>query len=483
MADALADKHASLQDEAIAVYEAVQHLARGHGLEAVQRYIDTVCGRMQDAHSPEHQIAVRLNETLLVANAAHRPSPQIAQAMQAASDSPDHSAPLGPRRLIVGHHKGPGVAVYVSESLTNIRRALRAEVLMRLAVLAGLGLVAAGVVNAVLLKIVARPLRQLATTVDRIAHGELGIQAGRFDSWEMQELAHAVDAMSRSLAENDRRRQGQMAKARQIQEHLLPSGAEVPGLTLACLFRPAEDIAGDYYDFVPLPDGTWLICLADVTGHGVPAAMGAAMLKTLLQHAAEHHADPERILKSINARFKAALPSGYFASVFLARWHPASLLLEYASAGHEPGLLLSLTERPHELRATGLPVGIQPEATWETRRLPVRPGNRLLLTTDGASETTDPQDRLFGRDRLTAAFSQTRGDSLSAAVEHIGRELSLHRAGTPPTDDLTLLILEVDRPHAEARGENAGPRAAATCSQTDAAPARKRRAAVEQGGL
>ena len=109
-----------------------------------------------------------------------------------------------------------------------------------------------------------------------------------------------------------------------------------------------------------------------VAGHGVPAAHGAATLKTLLAQAGERHADPAEILAHVDPRFAAASAPGTFATMFLAAWRPASGRLVYASAGHEPGLLLSADGHVRELGATGLPLGVGDDTRWEAAAVPVR---------------------------------------------------------------------------------------------------------------
>ena len=390
MADHFADKHAALDDEAIAVHQAVAHLLRGHGIEDVQQYVDTVCSAMRDSRSPGHHIVVGFRRTDTLCSRR-----RIAAACRCAEgrcSNPNRQISFDGKQLVVGSQSGAGVTVYISEYLTNIRRAIRREVLWQSGILAGLALLAAVIVNVTLVKLVTRPLQSLASVVTEIAGGRFGNQVSPFGNSELDDLAQAVNSMSRSLAENELRRQRQMQRAREIQEHLLPKQFNIPGMKAAALYRPAEDVAGDYYDVFPLPDGTWLICVADVVGHGVPAAMGAAMLKMLVANAVEHHADPGEVLDYINRRFVAASLPGYFASVFLARWHPQTLRLDYANAGHEPGLLYS-AGGVTSLKATGLFVGVDDELTWETQTRLVHPGERLLIMTDGVVEAADAEHR------------------------------------------------------------------------------------------
>ena len=449
LAERIADKHIALQEEALTMTQAIRRLRR-HGLQTVQQYIDDVCGHMRESHSPGHHIAVVIGERVLQAVVHHRSSREMVEAMRRAAAAPNHRARFGQRELVVGAVEEGDVTVYVSEYLTNLRRALHAEYWFRLLAIAGLGLLAAAVVDAVLLRVIVKPTAELAATIRRIGSGELGIQTRGFQSAEYAYLGRAINEMSRSLAEVEQHRQREMARARRIQEHLLPAQTDVPGLTLACLFEPAEVVAGDYYDIVPLPDGCWLLCVADVTGHGVPAAMVATMLKTFVTHAVEHHTDPGDILAFVNARFTAVALPEHFASMLLARWNPAAAELDYASAGHEPPLFLS-GDQVRELRATGLLLGAVGEAVYPAQHLEVSTGDRLLLTTDGASETRNPDGKIFGRGRLGELFRAYRTDPLDVAVRRIADELVRYRAERPLEDDLTLLAVEFTTCGGEAR--------------------------------
>lgn len=97
-----------------------------------------------------------------------------------------------------------------------------------------------------------------------------------------------------------------MARAERIQQHLLPHDLNSPGLRVTHLFQPADTIAGDFFDRIELPNGDVVFCVADVTGHGVAAALTASMLKSLLSNAAEDFSDPAEILASVNNRLVTA---------------------------------------------------------------------------------------------------------------------------------------------------------------------------------
>lgn len=439
MNEEVREKQAGLNDEAIAIHAAVSHLSRDHNAQAVQSYIDTVCRRMCEKGAPDHHIVVRLKDETLQAHGHLEATPETLEAAAAGMNSADTAEQLG---LVAGSHNADDIGVIVSESLVNIRRATRRDVLTQLVVLAILGLVAAGVVSLVLLRIVSAPLDQLLATVEQIAAGELGVESPECGSREMQQLSAAVNSMSRTLQSSDDERRAQMKKAQRIQQHLLPNGIQIPGLQTGHVFEPADTVAGDYYDFLPLPDGSWLICVADVTGHGVPAAMGAAMLKSLLLAACEQPPfEPQAVLTEINRRFAITVLPGNFASMFLGRWQPESRELSWASAGHEPGVLLTESGRLDQLSSTGLLLGIDPDAEWQQRSVTLAEGDRVLLFSDGATETRSPDGDLFGRELLTARFSQFSSLTPEAALKRIGELLDVHRVEGPQSDDLTLVLL------------------------------------------
>jgi serine phosphatase RsbU (regulator of sigma subunit) len=444
IADRVVQTHLALEDEAKTLLPALLHL-RPQGTRAIQEYVDTVCGQMQDASSPGHHIGARVDDVELQATAHHRESPELFVAMQAAAQSPTHRARFGTEELVVGSSRNDHVGVYVSEYLTNIQRSARGQALLRLARIMLLAVVATIVVNLVFLRMAAKPLEKLVATVREIAKGRLGIQAGPFHAAELEYLAKEINSMSVSLAEVERRRCQEMAKARRIQEHLLPQQVAVPRLSVSHLYQPATEVAGDYYDILQLPDGTWLLCIADVAGHGVPAAMSATMLKTFLLHAAEYQVSPDHLLSFVNDRFTAISLEEVFASMLLVRWNPESAMLEYASAGHEIAWLVSMKNGSlRKLSSTGLLLGISPGATWTTDTIVMAPGDRLLMVTDGVTEAFDGRSEPFGRDRLSDLFLQCSTSPLPETIRRLDEALTAYREGRPPTDDTTVLAIQFD---------------------------------------
>ncbi len=438
----VAAKHQALHEEVETLLPAILQM-RHAGRDAVQAYIDGVCGRMRDTVSPGHHIAVGLGEEVLQAMIHDRDSPEIFAAMRAAANSPTHQAGFGDERMVAASSRQADVAVYASEFVTHIRRAAQRRVFHRLFRGVLLFLATAVVINVTFSRLASKPLRQLVETVRKIERGELGTRAGPFRTDELRYLSEAVNSMSVSLAEVERRRREEMARARHIQEQLLPEKVEVSGLRFAHLYRPADDVAGDYYDILPLRDGSWLACIADVTGHGVAAALSATMLKAFLQEATEQLCEPREILRFVNHRLAVLCRTENFASMAVVRCDLASHTLQYASAGHESGLLLAADGQLTELPSTGILLGILDEPDWGTQTLAFGPADRLLLATDGVTEAMDARQQMFGRQRLADQWQAARKRSIDEAIDRIARALDVHTANGPSNDDVTLLALEI----------------------------------------
>jgi len=302
--------------------------------------------------------------------------------------------------------------------------------------------VAAVVVNLVFLRVAAKPLEALVRAVRQIARGRFGIQIAPFRTAELRYLAEAINAMSSSLAALDSERRQQMAKARRIQQHLLPAAMHAPGVEIVQFYQSASEVAGDYYDILRLADESWLVCVADVTGHGIPAALEAVMLKALLVQASEQSGDIARVLEFINRRFMALCLPEDFASMALFRWDPKTALVEYGSAGHEPAWFLSASGELRKLCSTGTLLGIQEEGSWDVERFQVNPRDRLLLLTDGVTEAFNPEGQLLGRERVAGLFRDARSVSAADALGRIDDALNLYRKGQTAVDDATAVLVE-----------------------------------------
>lgn len=434
------EKTAALDQEAMTLHQAVVGL--GTDAAGVQGLIDRVCERMSETASPGHHIVVEANGRVFQSRAHHRDSDEVVAAIRAAAAAPERRATHRGADLVAGVHTEAGVTVYIAERLDDIRQEVRGQVVVRSVGLLVFGAALALGVNLLIHRIVSRPLRRLVRAIDAVRAGRLGEQAGPFGTYELDRLAGAVNEMSRTLADEADRRKLALAKARQVQQNLLPRPGQIaPGVELAAIHRPAETVAGDFYDVLPLPDGTVVCCVADVIGHGVPAAMVAAILKVLILDAVEVDADPGQVVRRVNRRFAAVAPADCFATLLVARWCPARQNLWFASAGHEAGLLLTGSDPPKSLDSTGTMLGVMPDGTWETVTVPAPPGSVLVCLTDGVTEAMDADGTQFGRDRLGEAIGSVGAAAPERIVAGVDEAVRRHLGGLTPADDYTLVAV------------------------------------------
>jgi phosphoserine phosphatase RsbU/P len=201
---------------------------------------------------------------------------------------------------------------------------------------------------------------------------------------------------------------------------------------------------GDFYDVAVLADGGVVVLVADVSGHGVPAALIASMVKVAFGAGLRETADPGAILRAMNTTLCGMFERSYVTAACIVIW-PDGGSLTYALAGHPPPLLLPERDgRVVVLDERGLFLGFTPSATYTTSTVPIGSRARLIVYSDGVTETPAADDDLFGIDRLSrlAALERERppdsfADTLMAALENFAGRKGL------PHDDVTLVVIDI----------------------------------------
>ena len=436
------EKHADLLDEAITVLPGVLHL-KSHGSDAVQKYIDSICARMDDKNSPEHHIAIRIGGNLyLQANTEHLVSKERLAAIFAATNGQTTGLRLQEDDLLVASYTEKDTQIIVSENVSQLRSAVFGDELFRLIGIGLMGIIADAVVNLLLVRLIGQPLELLSEQVRLVGKGDFETRTPPFGTRELNFLSSEINAMSVSLAAADRDRKSRLQKARDIQQNLLPHDVEIPGVDIAITYCPAEEVGGDYLDILPQGENRWLICVADATGHGVPAAMSAAMLKTLLLQASERSDSPAEILREMNRIFMQVQIFGDFASLILIEIDFETESLKYANAGHDPAWWIDASSDVMELTATGTLLGIDDDASWEEVTFDVTPKSRLAISTDGITETFGSDDEMFSKERLLETLLSSPHQTVGETNERARQAVNAHRGAGEQTDDVTLLLME-----------------------------------------
>jgi phosphoserine phosphatase RsbU/P len=237
--------------------------------------------------------------------------------------------------------------------------------------------------------------------------------------------------------------------ARQIQSSTLPREVpKLPSLEIAARYVPMSAVAGDFYDFLVIDENHVGILVADVTGHGVPAALIASMLKVAFSAQMEHAADPAHVLTGLNralcGKFEAHFVTAAYVFADLERG-----VLRYAGAGHPPLMLASRSSGSvRQIEENGLMLGLFPEATYTSMEIPLDAGDRCLLYTDGVFEAMNATQEEFSKPRL-AQFLKTHADQAAESftrslLEEVSRWAG-HGNGRRQDDDITVLTLDFAR--------------------------------------
>ncbi len=233
----------------------------------------------------------------------------------------------------------------------------------------------------------------------------------------------------------------EMETARRIQTSILPrSLPRVPGVSLAARYQPMSAVAGDLYDVVARDSGLGVF-VADVCGHGVPAALVASMVKAAFAAQAPHAEDPRRVLAAVNRTLCRSLEDAYVTAAY-AWLDLRSSRLAYASAGHPP-LLVRGWRGVEVLAENGLMMGVRSEVEYPSTSRVLVPGDRLVLYTDGAIEAFSPGGELFEVRRLIDLLETSR-DEADGFADAVLARLAAWRGGGAATDDLTLLVLDIE---------------------------------------
>jgi len=260
---------------------------------------------------------------------------------------------------------------------------------------------------------------------------------------QISSALHSAQVYAQTLAHETVARE--LAMAGQIQASFLPSELpDVAGWQLAATLKPAREISGDFYDFIPLPHGRLGIVIADVSDKGMGAALYMALSSTLFRtYATEYHTRPELVLSIANGRILSDARAGLFVTVFYGILDPATGTLTYCNAGHNPPYLLSAQDRDtvQTLPKTGMVLGVVEDATWKKETVRLAPGDVLVLYTDGVTDAEDEQGTFFGLERLLQIAQANLGRSAQDTQDALLAGVHEFMGDAPQFDDITLVIV------------------------------------------
>jgi sigma-B regulation protein RsbU (phosphoserine phosphatase) len=239
--------------------------------------------------------------------------------------------------------------------------------------------------------------------------------------------------------------------AREIQTWLLPGAPpQIPGISVAYATRPANTVAGDYYDVFPRPGKTAeenrvMFAVADVAGKSIPAAMLMATFQASLKTLSTAQVALSELVENMNKYACSNSQGGLrFTTAFLAEYDVARRIFTYINAGHNNPILRRSSGLIERLDVGGLPIGIQPEAKYESASIALAPGDWLIIFTDGLVEAVNARDEEFDEPRLLSALEASVSITPKELLDRLMASLDLFVGSTPQHDDVTCLLVKAE---------------------------------------
>jgi sigma-B regulation protein RsbU (phosphoserine phosphatase) len=318
-----------------------------------------------------------------------------------------------------------------------------------LALLAAAAAVLAAVALAfVLASTVSRPVRSLIGFMNRVGAGDLDAKAEFGGSREFRRLADALNQMIGDLRDRLRLRHS-LGVAMVVQQRLLPARPpQVRGLDVAGHSTYCDETGGDYFDFLVLdrasPDAV-LVALGDVMGHGVAAALVMAGVRAVLRDRVDADGHMADLMGRLNRLISADHQGERFMTMHLSVIDGRTQTMRWVSAGHDPAIIYDpATDRFDEVGEGELPLGVMDETEYsEHTHGPLRPGQVILIGTDGVWEMPDVKGEVFGKDRLRAVIRESAKKSAADFSEEILNRLASFRGNARQVDDVTFVVVKV----------------------------------------
>ncbi len=265
----------------------------------------------------------------------------------------------------------------------------------------------------------------------------------------------SLQETGKNLMARQKRIDRELNIARIIQSNLLPSRFPTKDFCqFAARYVPTYEVGGDFYDVMSLEDGSIGIVIADVSGHGVPAAFGTAVLKVLLGGWVRRPKDLAETVNQLNRELKSIFEKHQYLTLFLGRIYPESLKLEYVLAGHPPPILVQAgSSRLRALSTTGFLVGFDTDTTFRKRSVNLHPGDRLLCYTDGLIEIRNPEQKAYRLSRLRESLRKHHKEPLKKLPNLLIKDAKNFRCRDSMDDDLSILVMEISSSEHRSNGK------------------------------
>jgi sigma-B regulation protein RsbU (phosphoserine phosphatase) len=287
----------------------------------------------------------------------------------------------------------------------------------------------------------------------KITEGDFAYRIEVSGADQLAELGHSFNRMIANIqrllavAKEKERLQSEIEIAREVQQQLFPRQApQTASWRITAVCQPARMVSGDYYDYAVLPDSRVVLAIGDVAGKGISAALLMASLQSALRSQLQVAGDSGSglstavLVERINRQLYAATSPEKYATLFLGIYDPANGVLTYTNGGHLPPALIRAGSATR-LEVNGTIVGAFPAAAYRENRVELEPGDLLVAFTDGATESENSYDEMFGEDRLAELIARHAGRSDEEIVQAVAAGIREWTGSDELQDDLTLLLI------------------------------------------
>jgi len=283
---------------------------------------------------------------------------------------------------------------------------------------------------------------EMEHTVEVKTGDELEVLADSFNTMARNLKLHMEDL--RCTTAEKERLQKELEIARGIQLRLLPQHPPyIEGMDLAANNIPAQEIGGDFYDYIPISRGSWGLVIADVSGKGMPAAIFMGLSRTIVRASATDNPSPAAAIKQANELICRDSTSGMFVTLFYAILNAKERKLRYVNAGHNPPLLIRNGGEVESLRTRGIALGVTHYIDLQEAERILRPGDTIVFYTDGVTEAINVEEEAFGERRLIEIVRENSNLPARGIIGKVEEAVVAFAGKEPQFDDITLLVLKV----------------------------------------
>ncbi|MCK6619506.1 MAG: SpoIIE family protein phosphatase [Calditrichaceae bacterium] len=310
---------------------------------------------------------------------------------------------------------------------------------------------------ALLVTLITKPFHKLAEWVRQVGRGQVDQDEIDIDaSDEVGEIAQAFSEVTNKFREaqisviEQQRMQKELQVAQEIQQMLLPDDfPDVVGYDIASYYQSAKEVGGDLFDFMEIDDQSIGICVADVSGKGVPGSLVMTMIRTSLRLESRGNDNAADIMTRVNAFVTDDIRKGMFVTMLYVILDSRERMVSFASAGHNPMILYrGKSKETYYLNPSGFPVGITlPDIRLfgekiQADRIRLHPDDIFILYTDGVTEAMNPQRDLYGEERFLAAIRKYGHLDVEEFVRSIKEDILAFTGGFEQNDDITLVAIK-----------------------------------------